>query len=173
MSIVAFCPQGHRVKVKNTLAGRKGVCPECHTRFRLPLESCTIPIARLLSLDATWAAALARAVILPADHAFQKQAVRRVDHRPLSRPAAPADHEPPAAPAPCQDAGLHPMLAAQPEAVWYIATPGGQPSPPHTVAEMHAWLAAGLATGVELVWRSDWADWVSIRLVFPEHAPDA
>jgi hypothetical protein len=39
MGIVAFCPQGHRVKVKDHLAGRKGICPECGTRFRIPLES--------------------------------------------------------------------------------------------------------------------------------------
>ena len=39
MGIVAFCPQGHRVKVKDHLAGRKGICLECGTRFRIPLES--------------------------------------------------------------------------------------------------------------------------------------
>ena len=39
MGIVAFCPQGHRVKVKDELAGRKGICPECGTRFRIPHES--------------------------------------------------------------------------------------------------------------------------------------
>jgi hypothetical protein len=39
MGIVAFCPQGHRVKVKDHLAGRKGICPECGTSFRIPLET--------------------------------------------------------------------------------------------------------------------------------------
>lgn len=45
MGIVAFCPQGHRVKVKDHLAGRKGICPECGTRFRIPLESAAAPQA--------------------------------------------------------------------------------------------------------------------------------
>lgn len=44
MGIVAFCPQGHRVKVKDELAGRKGICPECGARFRIPLESSSAPV---------------------------------------------------------------------------------------------------------------------------------
>ena len=45
MGIIAFCPQGHRVKVKEHLAGRKGICPECGARFRVPLESAVAPAA--------------------------------------------------------------------------------------------------------------------------------
>lgn len=36
MGIEAFCPNGHRMKVKDHLAGRLGVCPMCGSRFRLP-----------------------------------------------------------------------------------------------------------------------------------------
>lgn len=88
MGIVAHCPQGHRVKVKDHLAGRKGICPECGTRFRIPLESradaagpgaavaldaavappamsqAAIPVARVVSLDADLAATLPRALSL-------------------------------------------------------------------------------------------------------------
>jgi hypothetical protein len=82
MGIVAFCPQGHRVKVKDHLAGRKGVCPECGGRFRIPFESepeaakpdfspppsvagsAGIPVARVVSLDAELAATLPRALPL-------------------------------------------------------------------------------------------------------------
>lgn len=39
MGIVAYCPNDHRVKVKNDLAGKKGICPTCGARFRIPLES--------------------------------------------------------------------------------------------------------------------------------------
>ncbi|MFM7138510.1 MAG: hypothetical protein ACKO1M_15820 [Planctomycetota bacterium] len=56
MGIVAFCPQGHRVKVKVELAGRKGICPECGARFRIPLESASAPhgspeVARAVAAD--------------------------------------------------------------------------------------------------------------------------
>jgi hypothetical protein len=39
MGIVAYCPNDHRVKVKDNLAGKKGICPTCGARFRIPFES--------------------------------------------------------------------------------------------------------------------------------------
>lgn len=39
MGIVSYCPNHHRVKVKDDLAGKKGICPTCGVRFRIPLES--------------------------------------------------------------------------------------------------------------------------------------
>lgn len=91
MGIVAFCPQGHRVKVKDHLAGRKGICPECGTSFRIPRESQAappapaagpaampspgpdaplsaggLPLARVVSLDGELAASLPRALPLAA-----------------------------------------------------------------------------------------------------------
>lgn len=92
MGIVAFCPQGHRVKVKDELAGRKGICPQCGGRFRIPLESAAqaasataspaigetpsqevevspsgLPVARVVSLDGDLAASLPRALPLAHD----------------------------------------------------------------------------------------------------------
>jgi hypothetical protein len=88
MGIVAFCPQGHRVKVKDYLAGRKGICPECGVSFRIPRESqpeplaapaptlpapasaatsaTGLPVAKVISLDANLAASLPRALPLAA-----------------------------------------------------------------------------------------------------------
>jgi hypothetical protein len=94
MGIVAFCPHGHRVKVKDHLAGRKGICPECGTAFRIPRESQAapppgsadaaasaaapvaaptpamspdgLPVARVVSLDGEAAASLPRALPLAA-----------------------------------------------------------------------------------------------------------
>ena len=90
MGIVAFCPQGHRVKVKDELAGRKGICPDCGARFRIPAATEAraapssalpaaadvmgpavppaggLPVARFVSLDAELAATLPRALPLAA-----------------------------------------------------------------------------------------------------------
>ena len=66
MGIEAFCPNGHRMKVKDHLAGRLGVCPTCGSRFRLPEVSDEqpprpdgpavpatppLPLAEMLALD--------------------------------------------------------------------------------------------------------------------------
>ncbi len=90
MGIVAYCPNHHRVKVKDDLAGRKGICPTCGARFRIPLESqaeptaaqppattptaamappapapiTTLPVAEIVSFDEALAATLPRAVPL-------------------------------------------------------------------------------------------------------------
>jgi hypothetical protein len=88
MGIVAFCPRGHRVKVKDYLAGRKGICPECGVSFRIPRESqpepvdapvptlaapapamtsaTGLPVAKVVSLDPNLAASLPRALPLAA-----------------------------------------------------------------------------------------------------------
>ena len=39
MGIRCYCPNGHRLNIKSFLAGKKGVCPHCDARFRIPLES--------------------------------------------------------------------------------------------------------------------------------------
>jgi hypothetical protein len=88
MGIVAYCPNQHRVKVKDDLAGRKGICPTCGVRFRIPLESqpepappatavsgadlaapaatspTGLPVAEIVSFDAELAATLPRALPL-------------------------------------------------------------------------------------------------------------
>jgi len=84
MGIVAYCPNRHRVKVKDELAGRKGICPTCGVRFRIPPESqpeptppaaparaapaatspTGLPVAEIVSFDANLAATLPRALPL-------------------------------------------------------------------------------------------------------------
>ena len=57
------------------------------------------------------------------------------------------------------------------ESTGELAVPGGEASVPMSADAMQSLLDAGGLTGDELVWREGWADWVSIRLVFPEHLP--
>jgi len=64
---------------------------------------------------------------------------------------------------------LHPVLAEMADLEWRIAYPGGAPSEPVSAESMQAWLDARQAEGSELVWRSDWPEWIPARDVFPEH----
>ncbi len=166
MGIVAYCPRGHRVKVKDDLAGRKGICPQCAARFRIPEKGAELPLARVVSLDEAEAAGLPRA--------------RAANRSGASRPQQPAAAEPgvthPAAADPVaavEPAAVHPSIAERPDLSWCLAVPGGQPSPPLSGEAMQRWLEAGHATGEELVWRADWPDWVAIRSVFPGLVPPA
>ncbi|NBW96425.1 MAG: DUF4339 domain-containing protein [Planctomycetia bacterium] len=152
MGIVAFCPNGHRINVKESYAGRKGLCPTCGAKFRIPAGDGIaaadhgLPVARLLDVSAEVVATLPRV---------------------LSGEGGPAQpHSPhPSAPSPPT---LHPALAERPDLKWCIAFPGGDPTEPLGVESMQAWLESGQVEGSEVVWRSDWPEWRPVGEVFPD-----
>ena len=39
MGIRFYCPNGHRLHVKEFQAGKRGICPHCDARFRIPPAS--------------------------------------------------------------------------------------------------------------------------------------
>lgn len=183
MGIVAYCPNGHRVKVKDELAGRKGICPQCQARFRIPRGDGMsggggakrpdggYPLARVVSLDPAVAAALPRAMAIapPAGARGSVQAEQPAAPPVAASTVAPRDGVQDRHPAP--PTALHPALAERPDLTWSVAVPGGDASAPMSAAAMQAMLDSGGLTGAELVWREGWPDWVSIRLVFPECLP--
>lgn len=147
MGIVSHCPNGHRLKVKDHLAGKKGICPSCGARFRIPLASASspeaaappasgLPVAGVVSLDAKRAATLPPALVLS---------------ETTPSPAA---------------------IAEAPDALWCLAVPGGQPSDAMSGVALIRRLTSGSMTGGELVWRSDWSDWRPVAAVFPDLLPD-
>ena len=68
MGIVAHCPNGHRLNVKDAYAGRKCLCPQCGTKFRIPTAATAavagLPVARLLELDPALVEGLPRVIRL-------------------------------------------------------------------------------------------------------------
>ncbi|MBN2217037.1 MAG: hypothetical protein JW719_06645 [Pirellulales bacterium] len=36
MGIRVYCPNGHKLNVKETQAGRRGICPQCGAKFTIP-----------------------------------------------------------------------------------------------------------------------------------------
>lgn len=169
MGIVAFCPSGHRVKVKDHLAGKKGICPHCGATFRIPVTGPTaappsattpgLPRAAVVSLDTQLAASLPPVIALAEQEPRQPGA----DHEP---PAGAGPGELPAERVPVPRA-----IAEAPGSTWCWALPGGQASPQLHADGMREWLDSGMVTGAELVWRSDWTNWMPLREVFPEACP--
>lgn len=158
MGIVAHCPNGHRVKVKDEYAGRKCLCPTCGTKFRIPAATppaaiAGLPLARMLNLDQTLVEGLPRAIRLD-ESLSPAPAVG-----PTDAPLAPTPSGQPAA-------GLHPSLSERPDLLWCLAFPGGEPTPPMPAESLQLWLDGDDAFGTELVWRSDWPEWRPVREVF-------
>ena len=78
MGIVCHCPNGHRVKVKDHQAGKRGLCPTCGSKFSIPATTGAdpqaapgapgipdhpqLPLARFVPLDPAVVATLPRAL---------------------------------------------------------------------------------------------------------------
>lgn len=198
MGIVAFCPNGHRFKVKDELAGRTGVCPTCSARFRIPRKDAATPApprptalngpptARVVSLDPRVAAALPVAVAL--DDADTVDALEPAvdvadagpDFAPVEDVAAVvevADDEA-AVDEPTDDQAhdalpVHAALDEQSGLAWCVAVRGGAPSAPLDADAMRTWLDSGAASTDHVVWRQDWPEWRPLQDVFPEALPPA
>ena len=197
MGIVCHCPNGHRVKVKDHQAGKRGLCPTCGSKFSIPATTRAdpqaapgapgipdhpqLPLARLVPLDpavvatlpralpfvAARAAAEAAAAEAAAAHAAYESLEPFAETIPLETDPL-ADEVTAVWPAEAAVSELHAAIADRPDLSWRIAYPGGEASEPVDAATMQEWLAGGQAEGSELVWRADWPEWLPVRGVFPE-----
>lgn len=194
MGIIAQCPNGHRVKVKDDLLGKKGTCPTCGEKFRIvPAADAGaeggdaipgLPPAREVPLDPAVIATLPRALpygaVRAAAQAAAAQAAAALRDVPAPQPAAATAAPPEEAqvvevedtPAPLRPRRRYiAAIADRPDLTWCIAYPGGDPSEPIDGPTMQDWLEGGQADGTEVVWRADWPQWHPIRDVFPEFFP--
>ena len=191
MGIVCHCPNGHRVKVKDYQAGKRGLCPTCGAKFSIPAaagveadgsheadnnpwsmpDQPQLPLARFVPLEPSTIATLPRA--MPFQEARAAAAAAHESSESYAE-TMPLGVDPLAAgPADAVGSPLHPTIADRADLSWRIAYPGGEPSEPVSAATMQEWLAGGQAEGTVLVWRADWADWLPVRAVFPEFFPGA
>ena len=193
MGIVCHCPNGHRVKVKDHQAGKRGLCPTCGSKFSIPAttpaephadpgageipDHSQLPLARFVPLDPSVVATLPRALAFGAARAAAEAAAATAAAYESLEPFAEtmplgtdplADEVTAVWPAEAAVRELHAAIADRPDLVWRIAYPGGEASEPVDAATMQEWLAGGQAEGSELVWRADWPEWLPVRGVFPE-----
>jgi hypothetical protein len=142
MGIRFFCPNGHKLNVKEFQAGQRGLCPVCDAKLLVPLKS-----TRLSS-----------------------KLERRTPQEGASVDAEPKTTlPPPVLPAPAPAAVADPLADGK-EIVWYVRpSSGGQfgPATPHIMRE---WLAEGRIGADSLVWREGWRDWKTAVDVFPQFA---
>ena len=95
MGIVCYCPNGHRVKVKDRFAGQRGLCPQCGAKFRIGSTAAAggpaaveLPLARFVPLEPAVVATLPRAL--------HYGATRAAAEAMASEPFDSGLHEPPA-----------------------------------------------------------------------------
>lgn len=157
MGIKFQCPNGHKLHVKNFLAGKRAICPKCGARVVVPAESSMVAASEPeaagdeslpeQSMEIPLAGALFDAI----------QAERSTASTPA--PQSAAAPPPPGPP-------LHAIDEA-PGAVWYVRPSGGGQFGPASGEIMRNWLDEGRVGATAMVWRAGWSEWRSAADVFP------
>ncbi len=167
MGIKFHCPNGHKLNVKAFLAGKKGVCPKCGTKVRIPLAS----EAGLVDSDVDEAGGEAGSVMIPNSNGALAAAIAASGSAGGSgavTSGAGAVASPPMPPTPASTAGVRDPIAEAPTAIWYVRPPAGGQYGPARADEMRTWLSEGRISSDSFVWRDGWADWRVAGQLFPD-----
>jgi hypothetical protein len=151
MGIRFYCPNGHKLNVKDFQAGRNGLCPVCGTAMQIPRES-TRPSSR----DA------------------EKRSRRGQTGVATDVAVAPAPVAPPVATsssAPAATRGAADPSVEAGDVVWYVRPSAGGQFGPAAAEVMRTWLGEGRVGSDALVWREGWRDWREAGHVFPQLSP--
>jgi len=162
MGIKFHCPKGHKLNVKSFLAGKKGVCPKCGTKVRIP----TVSEPGLVDSDLEET---------DASHGGTVKSNGSGAIAAAPAPPAPAVSVAPVAPHAAAHQAAHAMgtataddpIAEAPAAIWYVRPPTGGQYGPARGEIMRKWIAEGRVSSDSLVWREGWTDWQSAGKLFP------
>jgi hypothetical protein len=156
MGIKFHCPNGHRLNVKAFLAGKKGVCPKCGAKMRIPTASEPALIENDVESD------VEEEDSDDAQHPVKSNGSRAVAAPAISA-ATSASHS-------GHSAAGHPAddpIAEAPAAIWYVRPPTGGQYGPARGEIMRKWIAEGRVSSDSLVWREGWTDWQNAGKLFP------
>lgn len=155
MGIRFYCPNGHKLHVKQFQAGRRGICPHCEVRFRIPREGTPTAVSRNL---------------IRADRLPPRSSVLRSEPGP---PRQDAVGDAPAAET-VTVSMLEGKFADQPAAdassadSWFVRPLSGGQFGPADERLLRAWIEEGRVSRDSLLWRQGWSDWREAAGVFPE-----
>lgn len=177
MGIRFPCPEcGKRLNVKAFLAGKRGICPHCEARFRIPLEGGSVaePIRdEARRVDRQGVAAGSESPGHVGTFSQAAKPAQAANSRAATAQALAATDEPEleistiAEPTGEPASAVEDPIAAAPEAVWYVRpTTGGQYGPAKGDI-MRQWLDENRVAADSLVWREGWAEWAVAGQVIP------
>ncbi len=133
---------GKQLNIKQELAGRRGVCPDCATQFRIPERDAekSIPLEIPSQAKSEVAAHEAPATVATSN-AADPIAGKKVG-----------------------------LIENDPEATWYVRPPSGGQYGPADGALLKQWIGEGRVAATALIWRDGWAQWRPADEALPEIA---
>jgi len=174
MGIRFFCPNGHRLNVKSYLAGKKGICPQCGVKLRIPVTSdprakrgAKVPDEhqQVAVSDDEVSSFITGQEVATAPVAKEESGRAAwsdvdIDARADERSSVP----PAAAPPPLPD--VDPIAKAG-DAVWYVRHADGSQYGPAEPTILRRWLDEGRIGPDSMVWHQGAPDWKIAGEVFP------
>jgi hypothetical protein len=196
MGIRFFCPNGHKLNVKEQQAGQRGKCPKCGVKLLIPQESTRVSSKELRHrkeesvMDGFMTppdeVSLPRTTRPPRDSSasdiiHQANVVRTndpvinfegpVQHDPLETEDLPHVMIPAEEDAPKEyeaDESEKPdPLDEDPTAIWYVKPPEGGQYGPAESEIMRQWIDERRIHPDSDVWREGWSEWEKATVVFP------
>ena len=138
MGIKFHCPNGHKLNVKAFLAGKRGICPKCHVRMRIPMESESEVGARVVATESP------KKVHVQAGGNGRTGSVTAIQDNEIQ------------------------SLLDDPERTWHISATDGSQLGPASGTELLGWLATDRIGSSSHVWCDSWEDWRPAIDVFPQ-----
>jgi hypothetical protein len=192
MGIRFFCPNGHKLNVKEHLAGKAGFCPECGVRLVVPLQSTRKSSKELaagiagsenplknpsgsqkpLSLQKP---SKPQNLCKPQEsrqNSYQESFLelpRESEKQSTSIPMLVLEEDcTPSAPASKSVSDSVNPILQDTSVIWYIQVLNGPQYGPITGDVVRSWIREHRIEPTMLVWREGWANWLEAKNVFPE-----
>ena len=190
MGIRFRCPNGHKIHVKEFLAGKRGICPTCGASVPIPLVSDAEFARQSEKKTRRSPASPSSPSANPSQHNLPSPRSVPPDNPPtgsgprIARPGGSTGSDPPSVElSPRPQPVTRPVenehrpsdpIAESPQAKWYVRpSTGGQygPAPADT---FRSWLDEGRVGSDAYVWREGWPEWQRAEAVFGDlHAGSA
>ncbi|TWU41506.1 hypothetical protein Q31b_29550 [Novipirellula aureliae] len=158
---------GKKLNIKSELGGKRGVCPNCSSRFRIPEHDCeqSLPVELSPAVDPASVAAIHHAADeedVLADESLEVDS----SGDPISKPNPASSPEP--NPSPGTEA-TSPLLFDG-TSTWYVRPPSGGQYGPASEDLFHQWIGEGRVAASALIWRDGWQEWRQAVEVLPQLA---
>lgn len=171
MGIRFACHQcGTALHIKRQLAGKRGICPTCKVKFRIPDDDAeqSIPLSAISKIAATDQAD-SKSSERPeqsGDTSGDQSVVHSApDESPITGPASPAASPPPASPPPASSLTI---MDDDQTAAWYVRPPAGGQYGPVDRDLLQQWIEQGRVASTSLLWRDGWPQWRAAAEALPD-----
>ena len=178
-----------QLNIKRDLAGRRGVCPQCQSRFRIPMEdaeqSTPVDAVRIVQPESASPARQAGASVM-VEHKVTTPAVTTpavatpavatpavaatpAVSEPVERDVSnPRTHQQSPQEAGARQVAAGSILEEEPNATWYVRPPSGGQYGPASTDELREWIGQGRVAASALLWRDGWPQWRDAGEALPE-----